>query len=160
MCLSRLPLGIRRTHSVALPVMCCFMPSRRVPDLLSSRTELQFCSWELRVCVRPGCIRIRGRKQDSWGRRQGIVGSGSYFRFVAFEIAVDTRWAAMTTQVLLTSPWHASEVADGFGFFPTRREELHILNRISLMSSTSTKKLVYMLVLFVRKRFPLFSNSL
>ena len=45
-------------------------------------------------------------------------------------------------------------------FCPTRREELHILNRISRMSSTSTKKLVYMLVLFVTKRFPLFSNSL
>lgn len=89
------------------------------------------------------------------------MGSGSHFRFLAFEIAVDTRRVAITMQVLLTSSGHASKVADVF-FFPTQREELHVWNRISRMSSMSTKKFFYVLVLFCyeNKRFPLFSNSL
>lgn len=96
------------------------MPSRPVPSLLSSRTELQFCSWEAEGLRDPAVLGYEALSKVRC-REAGIVASGSCFRFLAFKIAVNTRWAAMTTQVLLTSSWHASKVADGVFLFQLER---------------------------------------
>lgn len=125
-----LSLSIRLTCLIAFPVMCCSMCSKRVPHLLSSGTELAglllragglnetHLHWDTRHSAK--FMRREARNCGKWESLEIFSVQGR---------AVDTRWATMIMQVLLTGSWHAFQVVGDV--LPTRREKLYFLNQLS-----------------------------
>lgn len=91
---------------------------------------LHFHSGELRVW-HAAAVRHQAllRINKVGGKEQWEMEFLEIYEYSFWDGVVDIRWATMVIPVQLTRSWYAFKGASDF-FFPTRRKELHFLNRV------------------------------